>query len=200
MAWNAMIASIIKKKAESNSMVSYKGRHIGDEVFNTIVEMAYEMYYADRFRRAKRSNVFEMSKIDLYQFLRPQHPIHLEQLQSATTIVPFDAILRRDYGDIKLGDVMIKSRFLPDTPNAVMCLGKVVRINKKQGGKVSSFSLEWCDQDGRPMPLDYDLLKFNTKGERDTFHKVEIWSKYCTHDIITGTTHKKMMKKPKIGK
>ena len=142
-------------------------RRIGDDVFKIIVQMAYEMNYANRYCKAERTNRF---KGLVYREDQGELPFDIEQ---------------KKYDTIRKGDILVLTTFVNyDDFDKITRLAKVVRINSK------SFSLEDCDQDGQLVEYNPEEdIKFSTKECRKNFNKLFFKEYPLPIFIITGTKH-----------
>ena len=159
-------AIILKQKAKK----SKPQRRIGDAVFKMIVEMAYEMKYANRHCEAERTNrVPGLPKRWNSRSNGDDHPFDEE-----TT----------DYARVRMGDVVVRPHMLRNG-NFYCRLAKAVRINKK------SISLADCDQDGQLIQYNpEDDQDFATKEHRKDYNKLyPHFSHHNRVNIIVGTTH-----------
>jgi hypothetical protein len=157
-------AIILKQKAKKPQ------RRIGDAVFKMIVEMAYEMKYANRHCEAERTNRFEA--------VPPNWNItYMGQL-------PFETV-EKTYENLRLGDIVVTPHFPRDHKVWVVSrIAKVIRINQK------SISLADCDQDGRMLQYNPDDdADYPTKEARKDYNK--LYPRFARNHIpvITGTKH-----------
>lgn len=157
--------SIVKRKPE----IGYK-RSIGDAVFKMIVEMAYEMKYANRYCEAERTNRFKAVPPCWHN--------------NNITNLPFE-IETKDYNEVKIGDIVITIHFPRTSPHWYQSrIAKVIRINKK------SLSLADCDQDGQLVEYNPDDdCDFPTKEARKDYNKVFPRFRQNNIPIIVGTKH-----------
>jgi hypothetical protein len=145
-------------------------RRIGDAVFKMIVEMAYEMKYANRYCEAGRTNRFEA--------VPPNWNVRLELRGE----LPFETE-EKDYEKIRLGEIVVLPHFPRNYEKWVMSrIAKVVRINKK------SISLADCDQDGQLIQYNPDkYCDFETKAY--DYNKIFPRLANTTVTVIKGTKH-----------
>jgi hypothetical protein len=139
------------------------------KVFKMIVEMAYEMKYANRHCEAERTNRFAG--------VPPNWNVEKDGE------LPFDTETK-EYNQIRLGDIVIVPHFPRGYYKWVMTrIAKVIRINKK------SISLADCDQDGQLIEYSPDEdCDYNTKESRKDYNKLFDRLR-LRHPIITGTKH-----------
>jgi hypothetical protein len=159
-------AIILKQKAKK----SKPQRRMEQSVFKMIVEMAYEMKYANRHCEAERTNRFKG--------IPPNWNALIEDGE-----LPFDTETKK-YNQIRLGDIVIVPHFPRGYYKWVMTrIAKVIRINKK------SISLADCDQDGQLIEYNPDEdCDFQTKEHRKDYNK--LFPRLPTnHPIIVGTKH-----------
>ena len=158
-------AIILKQKAKKTK----PQRRMEQSVFKMIVEMAYEMNYANRYCKAERTNRF----VGL-----PPH-WNVEKVGE----LPFETEEKK-YENIRLGDIVIVPHFPRGYSNWVMSrIAKVIRINKK------SISLTDCDQDGQLIEYNPDEdCDYNTKEHRKDYNKLFQIGDRCVA-VITGTKH-----------
>jgi hypothetical protein len=166
-------AIILKQKAKK----SKPQRRMEQSVFKMIVEMAYEMNYANRYCKAERTN----------RFLGLVHRLHKV---SDGTELPFDTEDKK-YKDVIKGDIVVVPHFQREsfqTPLGyerwiVSRIAKVIRINQK------SISLADCDQDGQLIQYNPDEdCDFQTKEHRKDYNKLFQVRDRCVA-VITGTKH-----------
>jgi hypothetical protein len=164
MSHTQLLDAIIQKKKEKKSP-----RRIGNALFKTIVEMAYEMKYANRYCEAERSNRF-VGMLPTYW----NHNV---------CSVPFE-VIRKDYTEAQIGDIVVEIHFRRDKPWGTCCrIAKVVKINRK------SLSLADCDQDGQVIQYNPDSDTYWTRKEdRKNYNKV-YKDQNNVIDVITGTKH-----------
>jgi hypothetical protein len=168
MSYAKLLDSIIQKQKEKKSKPP---RRMEQKVFKMIVEMAYEMKYANRHCEAQRTNRFEA--------VPPNWNVKLELVGE----LPFNTEVKK-YNEIRLGDIVIVPHFPRNYKRWVMTrIAKVIRINKK------SISLADCDQEGQLIEYnpDEDCL-FPTKEARKDYNKLFDRIR-MNHPIITGTKH-----------
>ena len=147
-------------------------RRMEQKVFKMIVEMAYEMKYANRHCEAERTNRFEA--------VPPNWNVKGELMGE----LPFDTEVK-DYDKIRLGDIVIVPHFPRGYYKWVMTrIAKVIRLNKK------SISLADCDQDGQLIEYNPDEdCDYNTKEHRKDYNKVFPHFRQNRIPVITGTKH-----------
>jgi hypothetical protein len=146
-------------------------RRIGDAVFKMIVEMAYEMKYANRHCEAERTNLF-------HNFPPIWFTHHKEQNHDPP---PFDT-KEVVYKNLRLGDIVVHNVYTLQN-DTIIRLAKVTRINQK------SISTKDCDQDGQLVEYNpEDNEYYPTKEHRKDYNKVFPYvGRIMT--ILTGTKH-----------
>lgn len=174
-----LIDAIIQKRKAK------KPRRIGDALFKTIVEMAYEMKYANRHCEAERTNRFTG--------LVPRWNVKHEKWngEPQNRELPFD-VKDKHYDDIRIGDIVCVPHFprkgksynkLTDDLWVITRIAKVVRLNKK------SISLKDCDQDGQLVEYNpKDDMSYQTKEHLRDYNKL---TNQFGNDfpVLCGTKH-----------
>jgi len=173
MSYAKLLDSIIQKQKEKKK----PQRRIGDAVFKMIVEMAYEMKYANRHCEAPRTNRF----LGLVRRLNTV---------SDGTELPFDYEDKK-YKELRKGDIVIVPHFQRETFQTplgyerwlISRTAKVIRINQK------SVSLADCDQDGRLIDYNPDEdCDYPTKEARKDYNKLyEVRTRLVA--VVSGTKH-----------
>jgi hypothetical protein len=178
MSHTQLLDAIIQKKKEKKSVVVHKKkptvapkRRMEQSVFKMIVEMAYEMKYANRYCEAERSNRFT------------EVPTYWNQKHHKGSL-PFE-IEYKNYENLRLGDIVITPHFPRNAPNWCHSrIAMVVRLNKK------SISLADCDQDGRLIAYNPDEdADYPTKEARKDYNKLFPRFRVNRVPVITGTKH-----------
>ena len=166
MSHTQLIDAIIQKRKEK------KPRRIGDALFKTIVEMAYEMKYANRHCEAERTNVFYNDPPVWFTHRKEQNH----------TPPPFDT-KEVVYKNLRLGDIVVHSVYTRKN-ETIIRLAKVTRINQK------SISTKDCDQDGQLVEYNpEDNEYYPTKEHRKDYNKIFPYFGRHGTTIITGTKH-----------
>jgi hypothetical protein len=156
--------SVVKRKPKVGGK-----RRIGDAVFKMIVEMAYEMKYANRYCEAERTNRFAV--------------VPPCWLNDNVNKLPFQ-VETKDYEELKIGDIVINLHRQRNAHWYQSRLAKVIRINKK------SVSMADCDQEGRLVEYNPDDdCDFPTKEARKDYNKLFPHFRKNPTPIIVGTKH-----------
>jgi hypothetical protein len=166
MAYVQLLESVIQKQ----NAKKVPKRRIGNEVFKMIVEMAYEMKYANRYCEAERTNRFIGTPPNWNVREKREIPFEVED---------------KGYNQIRLGDIVVVPHFPRGYKKWVMTrIAKVIRINKK------SISLADCDQDGQLIDYNPDEdCDYPTKEHRKDYNKLFPWLGTQHTPIIKGTKH-----------
>jgi hypothetical protein len=168
MSYAKLLDSIIQKQKDKKTK---SPRRMEQKVFKMIVEMAYEMKYANRYCEAVRTNRFVG--------VPPSWNTKWNKEE-----LPFE-IQEKDYDKLKIGDIVINPHFPRNYDDWVMTrIAKVIRINKV------SISLADCDQDGQLIEYNPDEdADYPTKEARKDYNKVFSRFRRTHIPIITGTKH-----------
>jgi hypothetical protein len=138
------------------------------KVFQMIVEMAYEMKYANRYCEARRTNLFDALLPSCIVKKKEELPFETEY---------------KDYDKLKKGDIVVIMEWEVNSYNLLSRISKVIRINKK------SISLADCDQDGQMIEYNPDeYCHYPTKEARKNYNKLFEHLR-MNYPIITGTKH-----------
>lgn len=170
MSHTQLLDAIIQKRKPTIAKKTL--RRIGDALFKTIVEMAYEMKYANRHCEAERTNRFVAL------------PRNWNVKLGRTEELPFDTE-EKNYTMLRVGDIVVVAHHPRNYQRWVMSrIARVIRINKK------SVSLADCDQDGQPIEYNPDEdCDYQTKGHRKDYNKIFPHFIVNHATVITGTKH-----------